>query len=68
MADERERPRYPTWVRATLVALQALGLVVGLVIGNATYESWSEPDEPAVVTTTSVVPAVPVPVPEDTLG
>jgi hypothetical protein len=66
MAAERERPRYAPWVRVVLVGLQVLGLVVGLVLGNATYDRWSEPDPPEVVTTTTVVPAVPVP--EDTLG
>ena len=38
--------RYPTWVRVTLVGLQAAGIVVGLVVGTATYDAWSEPDEP----------------------
>jgi len=66
MAAERERGRHPTWVRVVLVALQLLGLVGGLVLGNASYQAWSDPDEPTVATTTTVVPAVPVT--EDTLG
>jgi hypothetical protein len=63
--DER-RGRYPTWVRVTLVGLQAVAIVVGLVVGTATYEAWSEPDEPEAVTTTTVPRAVPVT--EATLG
>ena len=63
---ERERRRHPTWLRVTLVALQAAGLVVGLLLGNATYEAWSEPDAPEAVPPTTVAPAVPVP--EDSLG
>jgi hypothetical protein len=51
-AAERERRRYPTWVRVTLVGLQVVGIVGGLALGNATYEAWSDPDEPAVTTTT----------------
>ena len=66
---EAERRRYPTWLRVTLVALQAVGVVGGLVLGVLTYEAWSEPDTPAsATTTTAVVPETPVPVTEDTLG
>ncbi len=64
--EDTERRRHPTWVRVALVALQAAGLVVGLVLGNATYRAWSEPDPPEAVTPTSVAPAVPVT--EDPLG
>ena len=59
MVDDRRRPRYPTWVRAVLVGLQVLGVVVGVVVGNLTYSAWSEPDAPAVPTTTVVAPAEP---------
>jgi hypothetical protein len=55
-----ERRRYPTWVRVTLVGLQAGGVVVGLLLGHATYDAWSKPDTPASATTTTVVQAVPV--------
>ncbi|HYF46544.1 MAG TPA: hypothetical protein VD926_10070 [Acidimicrobiales bacterium] len=66
-AANRGRRRYPTWVRVVLVALQAAGVAGGVLLGNATYDAWSEPDEPtAVTTTTTVAPAVPVT--EDTLG
>jgi hypothetical protein len=65
-AADRKRPRYPTWVRVVLIALQAAGVIGGVLLGNATYSAWSEPDEPTVVTTTTVAPAVPVT--EDTLG
>ena len=63
---ERERRRYPTWARVALVALQAAGLAVGLILGTATYNAWSQPDTPDPVTTTTVV--VPEPVTPDTLG
>ena len=66
MAEAAGRRRHPPWLRATLIALQALGIVVGVVVGTATYEAWSQPDEPDPPTTTTVVPAVPVT--EDTLG
>ena len=37
MSDpEPERRRYPTWVRAVLVGLQALGVVGGVVLGRLT--------------------------------
>jgi hypothetical protein len=60
------RRRHPAWLRWTLVALQALGIVLGIVVGTATYEAWSQPDEPEVPTTTTVVREVPVT--EPTLG
>jgi hypothetical protein len=63
-----ERRRYPTWVRVALVGLQAAAVVVGLLLGNATYEAWSKPDNSASTTTTTVVQEQPVPITEDTLG
>jgi hypothetical protein len=66
MAEAGGRRRHPTWVRVVLVALQALGIVLGIVLGTATYEAWSQPDEPDVPTTTTVVAEVPVTA--DTLG
>lgn len=63
MADGR---RYPTWVRVTLIGLQAVGIVVGLVVGTATYEAWSQSDDAEPPTTTTVVAEVPVP--PDTVG
>ena len=69
MSAGAERRRYPTWVRVTLVGLQALGVVLGLVLGVATYDAWSEPDTPASATTTTVVvPETVVPVTEATPG
>jgi hypothetical protein len=60
-----DRPgRYPTWVRAALVALQVLAVVGGLVVGHLTYEAWSRPDDPAP-TPTAVTPTPPAP--SDTL-
>jgi hypothetical protein len=61
-----ERRRYPTWTRVALVALQVIGLALGLVLGTATYNAWSQPHEPTTTTTTSVVPVTPEP--PDTLG
>jgi hypothetical protein len=66
MAEATGRRRHPTWLRATLIALQALAIVLGVVVGTATYEAWSQPDEPEVPTTTTVVAEVPVT--EATLG
>jgi hypothetical protein len=67
MAEEAgRRRRHPTWLRVVLVGLQALGIVVGVVVGTATYHAWSQPDDPDPPTTTTVVPEAPVPV--DTLG
>jgi hypothetical protein len=59
MAEERGR-RYPTWVRVVLIGLQAVGIVVGIVVGTATYDAWSQPDDGGSPTTTTVVPEVPV--------
>jgi hypothetical protein len=58
---EGERPRHPPWLRAVLAGLQAVGLVVGLVVGTATYRAWSDPGEPVPTTTTAVVPETAVP-------
>lgn len=61
MAAEGDgRRRYPTWLRVVVVALQALAVVVGVLVGNATYEAWSTPDDPPAPTTV-VAPVVPVP-------
>lgn len=65
MAADRERRTYPTWVRLALVVLQVVGVMLGVALGNATYERWSEPDDgAAAATTTTVVPPV-AEVPED---
>ena len=66
MGEVAGRRRHPTWLRVVLIALQALGIVLGVVLGTATYDAWSQPDEPDTPTTTTVVAEVPVP--EDTLG
>ena len=63
---ESGRRRHPTWLRAVLIGLQAVGIVLGIVLGTATYDAWSQPDEPGPPTTTIVVPEVPVT--PDTLG
>ncbi|MET1050296.1 MAG: hypothetical protein ABWZ55_11780 [Acidimicrobiales bacterium] len=63
-----ERPRYPTWVRVALVALQALGVIGGLVLGVLTYDAWSQPDDPEVSTTTTTVVSPETAVPPATLG
>jgi hypothetical protein len=71
MAVEGEgRRRYPTWLRVVVVALQALAVVVGLLVGNATYEAWSAPDDPPPPTTVvaPVAPASEAPVTEDPTG
>jgi hypothetical protein len=68
MADpEQDRRRYPTWVRAVLVGLQALGVVGGLVLGALTYDAWSQPADPTSTTTTTAVP-LETEVPPVTLG
>ncbi|HEY5888188.1 MAG TPA: hypothetical protein VIT24_10705 [Acidimicrobiales bacterium] len=57
MADpEAERRRYPTWLRAVLVGLQALGVIGGVVLGTLTYDAWSQPTAPDLSTTTTAVP------------
>ncbi|HEY8058285.1 MAG TPA: hypothetical protein VID94_06015 [Acidimicrobiales bacterium] len=58
MADrEQERRHYPTWVRAVLVGLQALGVVGGVMLGALTYDAWSQPaDSRPTSTTTTAVP------------
>jgi hypothetical protein len=66
MGQAAGRRRHPTWLRVVLIALQVLGIVLGVVLGTATYDAWSQPDEPDVTTTTTVVAEVPVT--EDTLG
>lgn len=67
MVDDGGRRPHPTWVRILLVGLQALGLVVGLIVGVLTYDAWSQPDsDPAPTTTTVVAPETAVP--PDTLG
>ncbi len=66
MEGDGARRLYPTWVRVTLVGLQALGVVAGLVLGVLTYDAWSQPDDGAAPTTTVVTPATEVP--PDTLG
>ena len=67
MVDEDGgRQRYPTWVRVALVGLQALGVVVGVVVGVLTYDAWSQPDPAPATTTTVVTPETAVP--PDTLG
>lgn len=63
--DDRRRP-YPTWLRVLLVGLQAVGVVVGLVVGVLTYEAWSQTDDAPTPTTTVVTPETAVP--PDTLG
>ena len=55
------RRPYPTRVRVLLVGLQALGVVVGVVLGVLTYDAWSQPDDSGATTTTTAVPP-------DTLG
>jgi hypothetical protein len=57
--DER---RYPRWLRIVLVAVHVVAVAGGILIGNATYQAWSEPDVEPAPTTTTVAPAVPVPV------
>jgi hypothetical protein len=66
MAETAGRRRHPTWLRVTLIALQAVALVLGIVVGTATYSAWSQPHESDVTTTTTVAPEAPVT--EDTLG
>lgn len=52
---------YPGWLRAVPVVLQAAAVLAGVLIGNAAYDHWAEPDEPdPVTTTTTVVPPTPV--------
>ena len=71
MADrERERRRYPTWVRAVLVGLQALGVLGGVVLGTLTYDAWSQPADPEPTSTSTTTTAVPpdTEVPPVTLG
>ena len=60
---EGDRRPYPTWVRAVLVSLQALGVVGGVVLGTLTYEAWSQPADPVPTsqTTTAVPPETEVP-------
>jgi hypothetical protein len=68
MADpEAERRRYPTWLRAVLVGLQALGVIGGVVLGTLTYDAWSQPSAPGPPTTRTVVPPE-TEVPPVTLG
>jgi len=64
--DESGRRPYPTGVRVVLVGLQALGVVVGLVLGVVTYDAWSRPDAATAPPTTAVTPETAVP--PDTLG
>ena len=64
--DDGGRRQYSTGVRVLLVGLQALGVVVGLVVGVLTYDAWSQPDTEPVTTTTVVTPETAVPA--DTLG
>jgi hypothetical protein len=59
--DEGGRRPYPTWVRVLLIGLQALGIVVGLVVGVLTYDAWSQPDDAPATTTTVVTPETAVP-------
>ena len=65
--EDGGRPRHPTWVRVVLIALQGLGLVVGLVVGVLSYDAWSQADDSGATTTTTVVPPE-TEVPPDTLG
>lgn len=69
MADpEQERRRYPTWVRAVLVGLQALGVVGGVVLGALTYDAWSQPADPHPTSTTTTAVPPETEVPPVTLG
>jgi hypothetical protein len=64
--DDGGRRPHPTWLRVLLIGLQALGVVVGLVVGVLTYDAWSQPDDAPATTTTVVTPETAVP--PDTLG
>lgn len=61
-----ERQTHPTWLRVILVLVQIAAVAGGILIGNATYERWSEPGEPETTTTTTIPQTQPVPA--DTLG
>lgn len=66
--DDGGRQPYPTWVRVVLIGLQALGVVVGLLLGVVTYDAWSRPDDSGATATTTTVVAPATAVPPDTLG
>jgi hypothetical protein len=65
---EPEQRRYPTWLRAVLVGLQALGVIGGIVLGTLTYEAWSQPADPVPTSTTTTVVPPETETPPVTLG